>query len=121
MSKQKLPRPLEIDCSGLSKKRIAELADRLKRYFRVVTVWDSDITASQPLNNEMYQVAWRILDRYDRTEYPHRISHTADILPDLLRSQASRNEGIRQQPPSELPFPVQSQAPWTARADQYNP
>ena len=67
MSKQKLPRPLEIDCSGLSKKRIDELADKLKRYFRNVTVWDTDISASQPVNNEMYQIAWRTLDRYGVT------------------------------------------------------
>ena len=61
--KKSLPLPLQIDCSGLSKKRIADLTDRLRMHFKEVIVWNKEISAGKPLSKGHYEAGWRIIDR----------------------------------------------------------
>lgn len=56
--------PLQIDCEGLSKKTIAELADKLRLYFADVTIFGDEIFAEAPASNYHYSEAWRIIDYY---------------------------------------------------------
>lgn len=62
--KQQLPLPLEIDCTGLSRKLIRDLADRLSVHFVDVITHDDSITAAKPFNMKSYADAWDIIDRY---------------------------------------------------------
>lgn len=56
--------PLQIDCEGLSKKNIAELADKLRLFFGDVTILGDEIFAEAPVSNYHYAEAWRIIDHY---------------------------------------------------------
>ena len=57
--------PLKINCEGLSKKLIAELADRLSMHFESVRTWgDDEIEADNPLGNYRYDTAWEIIDTF---------------------------------------------------------
>ena len=56
---------LHIDCDGLSKKSIAELADELSLYFFAVDVTGDTILASEPVNQARYNDAWLIFDRLE--------------------------------------------------------
>ena len=56
--------PLQIDCEGLSKKLIEDLADRLSLCFEEVKIWDDEITAYTPLGAGRYDAAWNIIDRF---------------------------------------------------------
>lgn len=62
--KQRLPLPLEIDCTGLSVKLIRDIADRLRLHFVDVVIAGTDITASNPLNQRHYDAAWNIIDSF---------------------------------------------------------
>jgi len=54
-----------IPCEGLSRKRIAELADKLVDHFDSVEHWgDNEITAYKPLSSIHYGDAWNLIDRY---------------------------------------------------------
>ena len=56
--------PLKINCDGLSKKLIADLADRLSLHFEDVKAWGDEISAESPLDSHHYNDAWRILDKF---------------------------------------------------------
>ena len=56
--------PLKIDCDELSKKLIADLADRLCLCFENVKVWTDEIECSKPLSMFHYGEAWNVLDRF---------------------------------------------------------
>ena len=62
--KRTFPLPLQIDCEGLSKKLIAELADRLSMHFENVSVIGTDIEAGNPISPEHYFAAWKIFDKF---------------------------------------------------------
>lgn len=62
--KRNFPLPLVIDCDGLSKKLIADLADRLAMHFENVKIEGDDIVAEKPLGFSHYDTAWQILDRF---------------------------------------------------------
>ena len=62
--KKNFPLPLTIDCEGLSKKIIADLADRLAMHFVDVKVFGDDIEAYKPLSMADYSAAWNIIDRF---------------------------------------------------------
>ena len=56
--------PLKINCEGLSKKLIFELANRLSLHFVNVEIWGDEIFASKTLNHYHYDTAWQILDAF---------------------------------------------------------
>ena len=59
------PTPLKIDCSGLSRKRKIELADKLVPHFDCVESWDDDeLVAVKPFDEYHYGRAWDIIDHY---------------------------------------------------------
>lgn len=62
--KREFPLPLNINCDGLSQKRITELADRLSLHFADVKIFGDDIVATRPLSLNHYEAAWQIIDRY---------------------------------------------------------
>ena len=62
--KKNFPLPLTIDCEGLSKKSIADLADRLSMHFVDVKIWGEEIIAHKPLSMANYSAAWNIIDRF---------------------------------------------------------
>ena len=62
--KKKFPLPLTICCDGLSKKLIADLADRLAMCFETVKIEGDDIVAEKPLGFSQYDTAWQIIDRF---------------------------------------------------------
>ena len=62
--KKKFPIPLQIECDGWSAGAIKDLADRLRVCFYDVTIWGNEITAANPVNQDRYISAWRILDHY---------------------------------------------------------
>lgn len=63
--KKKFPLPLKVNCEGLSRKLIDDLADQLRHHFRDVQIcWEDEITAVDPLGYTHYEIAWRILDRF---------------------------------------------------------
>lgn len=62
--KKKFPLPLKVNCEGLSRKLIDDLADQLRHHFRDVQIWEDEITAANPLGGGHYEIAWRILDRF---------------------------------------------------------
>lgn len=63
--KKKFPLPLKVNCEGLSRKLIDDLADQLRHHFRDVQIWeDGEITAANPLGGGHYEIAWRIIDRF---------------------------------------------------------
>ena len=62
--KKKFPLPLKINCEGLSRKLIDDLADQLRIHFRDVRIWEDEITAANPLGGMHYEIAWRIIDRF---------------------------------------------------------
>lgn len=62
--KKSFPLPLIIDCGGLSKNLIAELADRLALHFVDVKICGDEIVAHKPLDFWHYDSAWRILERF---------------------------------------------------------
>lgn len=55
---------LKIDCDGLSKKAISELADRLRLHFFDIDILGDTIYASKPVNYFRYEMAWKILDDF---------------------------------------------------------
>ncbi|MBR3747048.1 MAG: hypothetical protein IKN27_08835 [Selenomonadaceae bacterium] len=59
--------PLKINCEGLSKKLIFELADRLSLHFVNVEIWGDEIFASKTLSHYHYDTAWRIIDEFGVT------------------------------------------------------
>lgn len=62
--KRTFPIRLQINCEGLSKKLIAELADRLSMHFENVSVFGTDIEAGNPISQEHYFIGWKILDKF---------------------------------------------------------
>ena len=58
------PKPLQIDCDGLSKKLVAELADRLSMHFMDVKIWNDTIEAANPLDSHHYSEAWHAIDHF---------------------------------------------------------
>ena len=56
--------PLKINCEGLSKKLIADLADRLSMHFMDVRIWADEIEAGKPLGGYHYGTAWKIIDKF---------------------------------------------------------
>ena len=56
--------PLLIDCDGLSRKLIEDLADRLSLCFEEVKIWGDEITAYKPLGGGRYDAAWNIIDKF---------------------------------------------------------
>lgn len=67
--KRQFPLPLKIDCSGLSQKSIADLADRLRIHFFDVDVFSDTIFAAKPVDQFRYEKAWRILDLFGVKAY----------------------------------------------------
>jgi len=63
--KRQFPTPLKIDCSGLSRKLIRELADRLSFHFFDIDVFSDTIYASKPVNQLRYEKAWLIIDEFN--------------------------------------------------------
>ena len=55
---------LRIDCEGLSRKRIGELADELGMMFRDVDVSGEHITASNLLSARHYAAAIQLIERF---------------------------------------------------------
>ena len=55
---------LDINCEGLSQKRIAGLADELSMAFRDVEVDGERISASDPLGKHCVTAAYELLERY---------------------------------------------------------
>ena len=62
--KKKIPLPLKVNCEGLSRKLINDLADQLRHHFRDVQIWGDEITAAGTLGYTHYEIAWRIIDRF---------------------------------------------------------
>ena len=58
------PMPMTIDCEGLSRKWISEIADHLSMYFEQVVIDGDDIIVGKPISMKHYNTAWLILDRY---------------------------------------------------------
>ena len=56
--------PLLIDCNGLSKKSVEELADILSMHFCDVIIFGNDIEADNPINGNHYADAWHTIDRF---------------------------------------------------------
>ena len=67
--KRHFPIPLKIDCSGLSQKAIADLADRLRIHFFDVDIFSDTIFAAKPVNQLRYEKAWRIIDLFGVKAY----------------------------------------------------
>ena len=57
--------PLLIDCDGLSKKLVADLADRLSMHFMDVKIWSDTIESANPLDDYHYSKAWHTIDKFD--------------------------------------------------------
>lgn len=57
------PKPLIINCDGLSKKAIAELADELALYFFNIDIFGDTISAALPVSHDHYNKAWLIFDK----------------------------------------------------------
>lgn len=57
--------PLKIDCNGLSKKLIFDLADRLALHFENVETFSDVIYCHKPLPGFHYDKAWRIIDLFN--------------------------------------------------------
>ena len=62
--KKKFPLPLTVNCKGLSRKLIADLADRLSMLFEDVSIEGDDIIAHKPLGMNRYEHAWRLFDKF---------------------------------------------------------
>lgn len=63
--KKHFPIPLQIDCDGLSRKRILELFGRLKAHFVNAELLDDDtIVVSKPIDLQHYDAAWQLIDKY---------------------------------------------------------
>ena len=56
--------PLRVDCDGLSRKLIAELAYQLTPFFTVTELVDKIIYCHKPRSSWHYNIAWRILDKF---------------------------------------------------------
>lgn len=67
--KKRLPLPLIIDCSGITPKTAAELANRLTPYFDTVELFADTIRAIKPVNAYRYGLAWRLLDYFNVKVY----------------------------------------------------
>ena len=56
--------PLQINCAGLSKKLIKNLADRLRDCFERVEIWSDEISAGKPRSEWHYNNAWNTIDSF---------------------------------------------------------
>lgn len=56
--------PLKIDCSGLNKNLLNELAGRLAWHFEDIYIVGDTIYADTPRDNFHYEEAWNIIDKF---------------------------------------------------------